>query len=580
MWLCWRNETVQKTSILLFALIGSIGITALQLLPSFDLLQNSIRQTESYTSEANFGLLSIKDGFKFFIPDYFGNEVTRNYWGTLNYSETSGFLGILSLPLLIYFVFKIRSKDAFFFFILFLFSLLFTFNNPVSRSFYSMKIPLLTSSYASRMLFISLLSASVISSLALNHILEHKNFIFIQKTILWSWSAIFGTILGTLLVYYYVWDIIGWAPNKDYLKFYLNNRDFALQNFLIAAKNSLIPLALLTTILLLLLILNKIKLKFLTKHNLNILLSVLFILLILDLGRYFLKFNPFVSNNLIFPKVPALQFLQDQPGMFRVGREHAEVFPPNTWIAYGIQSIEGYDPIYLKQYGRFFNFLNGGDIKIGNTNRYAELLNYKSPFLDEANLKYFIGIGRDRTGHIPGDFVNYKFEEAEYKQVFKDGSAVIFENPNASERVYFAKNIMTAATEKIEDRFMNDKNFDPRFTTLLSKDLQISSVTGSGKVTITYYTPNIVRVKTNTSSEEVIVLADQYEEGWRAEIDNKLTNISPANLIFRAVKVPAGSHEVSFSYYPKSFDIGLKISLVSLLLLTLISLFTIKIQKF
>jgi len=46
------------------------------------------------------------DSLKFFIADYFGNDVTRNYWGNLNYPETSGFLGAITLPLLIYALFK------------------------------------------------------------------------------------------------------------------------------------------------------------------------------------------------------------------------------------------------------------------------------------------------------------------------------------------------------------------------------------------------------------------------------------------------------------------------------------------
>lgn len=580
LWLYINKEiTSREIPFLFFALLLPLFITAAQLLPSFDLLQNSIRQTEGYSKEANFGLLNIKDAFKLFIPDYFGNEVTRNYWGTLNYSETSAFLGVFTLPLLIYGLLKVRSKNIFFFFMLFFISLLFAFDNSISRSFYNLPIPLLTSSYGSRMLFVTLLSAGIISSLTINDLIRYKNLHFFQKTLVWSWSAISGLILGTLLTYHLIENILNTAPNENYLKVYLSNQEYALQNFIIAARNSLIPLAFLTAILVFLFILNRLRFKFLIKNKLNILLAALFLLVILDLGRYFLKFNPFVSQNLVFPRVPALQFLQEKSGIFRVGREHAEVLPPNTWIAYGMQSIEGYDPVYLMQYGKFFNFLNGGDIRTGNANRYAELVNYKSPFLDQANLKYFIGIGRDRTGHIPGDFFNYKFEEAGYKKVFKEGSAVIFENPNAKERVQFAEDIITTSNDNIQKIIMEDKNFTPAKTVLLTEDLKISSVTGKGETVITSYSPNEIKIKTTTNSDEVLVLADQYEPGWKAEIDGQETKISPANIIFRAVKVPAGSHEVIFSYWPASFDFGLKISSASLLLITLISLLQIRARR-
>ncbi len=580
LWFCWgnKNKTI-KTTILFLAFFGSVGLTALQLLPSFDLLSNSIRQADSYTQDANFGLLNIKDGLKFFIPDYFGNTVTRNYWGTLNYSETSGFLGILSLPLLIYAVIKIRSKDILFFSLLFLFSLIAAFDNPLSQAFYNLKIPLLTSSYASRMLFVVLFSTGMISVLAIDHILKHHDFPFLRKTVLWSWAAIIGIIGGTLLTYFYIGEIIAWAPNGQYLKFYLNNYDYALRNFLIAAKNSLVPLAFTSILLLFSLIINRIKSKHSTK--LTIFFSVFLILMILDLGRYFLKFNPFVPNNLIFPKTPSLEFLQKQKGLFRTGREYAEVLPPNTWTAYQLYSIEGYDPIYLSRYAKFMHFLNGGDIRFGTTGRYAEVASgYQSPYLDAANVKYFIAILRDRYGQIPGDLLNYKFKETDLKVVFQDRSSAVLENPHAKDRAYLAKKIIKASTKEIGDKFMEDKSFNPKETGMLSNDLKISTVSGQGSVTTTFYSPNIVKVKTDTADDEVLILADQYETGWQATIDDKPTDISPVNLIFRAIKIPAGSHEVVFKYWPKSFDAGLKISLASLLSIILISVFTIKIRRF
>ncbi len=578
---CWkRGIKNQQILFLSFSFIAAIGITALQLLPSYDLLQKSIRQTESYIAESNFGLLDTKDSLKLFIPDYFGNAVTRNYWGTLNYSETSAFLGAITLPLLLYLLFKVRSGVSFFFTALFLFSLLFSFSNPVSQLFYNLKLPLLTSSYASRMLFVTLFSAAILASLAIDHIKERQDLSFIYKTIVWSWTAVLGIILGTLLTFYYIWNLIINAPDELSLKIYLGSNDYALQNFLIAAKNSLIPLALLSLLLITLFILSKVKQHSIKEQRINILLILLFIFLSLDLGRYFLKFNPFVANHLIFPTTPGIEFLQKQKGLFRVGREHAEVLPPNTWTAYKLQSYEGYDPIYLNQYGKFMNFLNSGDLRSGSS-RYAEVSsNYGSPYLDAANTKYLIAILRDDKGQIPGNLLNYQIKETDYKLIFKDRSSAILENPNSLDRVYLAKQIKTIPTEKIEDIFMQDKKFDPRHTVLLSKDLKVATVSGSGRTTLIQYQLNSVKVQTETTSDEVLILTDQYEEGWEAQIDGETTLISPANLIFRAIKIPAGSHEVIFRYHPKSFYDGLKISSVSILLLFLASLFAFRVRRF
>ena len=564
----------------------SLLITAPQLLPSLDLLNKSIRFTESYTGSFNFGLLPFKDVLKFLVADFFGNPITRNYWGFLNYVETTGFVGSLTLPLLLFaYIYLKRNKVSIFFLALLPVSLILTFDNYISQTIYSAKIPFLTSSYASRMLFITTFSISVLSAFAIDQIIKDRigeKKIF--KLAVFSWASFVGVLAGSILTHQIIQNIIQSVSGKTHLKFYLDfylrDPDFSLPNFIVAARNSFLPILLISVFLIFFIVISNIRLKFIQKYRITLICFGLFILIAFDLGRYFLKFNPFVAQEFIFPEVPALHYLQTQPGIFRVGRDHAEVLPPNTWIAYNLQSIEGYDPLYLNQYGKVINFINGGDIRYDGVSRYAELTNYKSTFLDAANTKYFIGIGRDKNGIIPGNLINYKFEEAKFKRVFSDKSAVILENPNAMDRVYFAQSFRIASRAQTEDIIMTDPKFDPKHEVAISKDLQISSVTGKGTAIITSYTSNIVKIKTKTQSEEILVLADQYEEGWHAKIDGKEALISPANLIFRAIKIPAGEHEVIFNYYPKSFDIGLKISLVTLGSVALLSFLAMKKKQF
>lgn len=582
LWQFFQKQIKGFERIALFAaLIFTLALTAVQLLPSFDFLQKSIRLTDSYISENNYGLLPLKDSFKFFIPDYFGNTVTRNYWGNLNYSETSGYLGVLSLPLLIYFFMRVRLSKGYFFAGLFLLSLLAVFDNPASRFVYNLKIPLLTSSYASRALFITLFSSAAMSALAIGRIIEKKDFFFLKRTVIWSWSVIVGMITGTLLSYLYVSEIIKNAPGKDYLKIYLESKDYALNNFIIAFKNSLLPLALLSALIILIFVWNKVFSKVLVRGKLKIFLMLFLILLIFDLGRYFLKFNPFTQKHEIFPKTPSLAFLQNQKGVFRVGREFAEVLPPNTWTAYGLYSIEGYDPLYLSSYANFMHFLNGGDLRSGTTGRYAEVsATYQSPFIDALNVRYYIVILRDKNGQVPGDLLNYKFKETDYNIAFKDRSSAILENPSASQRAYFAKKIITATDQEIKNLFMTEKSFNPKNTAALSQDLGISEVTGEGQINITEYSPNKVKINTETASDEILILADQYDEGWQAKIDGTKTKIAKANLILRAVKVPKGKHEIIFEYKPESFYNGLKISLAAFALITVLGLYFLKIRRF
>lgn len=580
------NGYILKSSINFFPILLvvtlSVALSAPQLLPSLELVQKSIRTTENYTGASNFGLLPIKDLLKFLIADFFGNPVTRNYWGFLNYFETSGFIGSLTLPLIIFAaIFLRKTRIVSFFFVLLVISIVLCFDNPLSYFIYSFKIPFLTQSYASRMLFVTTFAISILSAFALNQIKlrseKQDNFL---KCVIWSWAIFIGILLGGWQVHKIIKEILLSPHTEFYANIYLKDSEYQLSNFVVTIRNSLIPVIEISIFLLLYIILKKINFLPIKKYYKSIICSVLFVILTFDLSRYFLKFNPFVSEEFIFPQTPALEFLQKQPGYFRIGRENAEVLPPNTWAAYKLQSIEGYDVLHLQEFGKYINHINGSDLLSSGTSRYAELTNYSSPYIDIANVKYFIGIGRDRTGHIPGDFVNYKFNEAGYKQVFKDSSAIIFENPNALPRVYFATSFFVASPLQIENTMNKDSTFDPRTKIAISSDLDIKTVTGTGSAEITSYTSNQVKINTKTQAVEILILADKYEDGWNATIDGQPTKISPANLIFRAIKIPVGKHEVIFNYYPTSFDLGLKISSTSILLVILGSLIAVKTRRF
>lgn len=73
------------------------------------------------------------------------------------------------------------------------------------------------------------------------------------------------------------------------------------------------------------------------------------------------------------------------------------------------------------------------------------------------------------------------------------------------------------------------------------------------------------RVVINTQSQQpgFLVLADTFYPGWKAFIDDRPTKIYRANFAFRAIVLPPGDHQVVFAYQPVSFKIGALITLVT-----------------
>jgi len=74
-----------------------------------------------------------------------------------------------------------------------------------------------------------------------------------------------------------------------------------------------------------------------------------------------------------------------------------------------------------------------------------------------------------------------------------------------------------------------------------------------GSAAIARDDPEEVVVAVGTPAQGWLVLTDTYDDWWRAEVDGRAAPVLRANGLFRAVKVPAGSHEVRFVYSPKPF---------------------------
>jgi hypothetical protein len=84
----------------------------------------------------------------------------------------------------------------------------------------------------------------------------------------------------------------------------------------------------------------------------------------------------------------------------------------------------------------------------------------------------------------------------------------------------------------------------------------ISDGTSDG-VRVTRYSFTHVELDAEAKRPCHLVLADSNYAGWRARIDGHPARIESAAEIYRAVKLPAGKHHVTFSYEPKSFQYGL-----------------------
>jgi Bacterial membrane protein YfhO len=91
----------------------------------------------------------------------------------------------------------------------------------------------------------------------------------------------------------------------------------------------------------------------------------------------------------------------------------------------------------------------------------------------------------------------------------------------------------------------------------------------AGNAKITSYQPETVTVRASATRTGLVVLNDNYYPGWNATIDGHRVPVQQVDYTFRGVRIPPGTHTVTFRYEPLSWTIGWIVSLASLAALVL-----------
>jgi hypothetical protein len=502
-----------------FSFLLGLTLSAPQLLPTIEFTQHSIRFQEIYISQYNYGLLPIRNLITLLAPDYFGNPTTGNFWGFFNYQETIIYVGTIGLLAIIFTLYQKHRPRTITFFLLFaLLSLLFALDTPIGQLVYQLNTPGLSTSSAGRISVLFTISSSVLVAYFISSVTKSPSFFQLIR-------KFWGPLLALLTI---IVITIG-------SRLYLNTSPIPIPelstNLHVATRNLILPTFLLTATIF----------SFIFRKT-TLFPILIGSLLIFDLFRFGWKYTPFTSKDFVFPTTPAINFLKNQPGIFRVDREHGEVFPPNTWTAYGLMNPSGYDPMAYAPYVRKYNLdLNLSDSQ--TLTRYSELTHYHAKNLGQYNVKYLMVAKRDEKGQIPGNLINPKIDPQNWQIVFETENVAILEN----------------------------LHFQPRAQLLHPKTKE-----ALGQVTITDYQSNSVALTYNSPQASQLILRDTYYPGWRATINDQPTKIEPYQDIFRSISIPQGSGAIQFLYRPSSFYTGLKISLASLLLWTILLIRTHK----
>ena len=235
-----------------------------------------------------------------------------------------------------------------------------------------------------------------------------------------------------------------------------------------------------------------------------------------SVNKRYLKDTDFVSKGkaeLPFEPSPADQQILADTGYFRVMNTTVSTFNDASTSNFH-KSIGGYHGAKLKRYQELIEMqISTGNMKV----------------LDMLNMKYVI-------------------------QQSKDGQPLAVPNPGAMGNVWFVKEYKFVANADSEMNALT--NLDPRTTAILDKRYQeqmaglkiVSDSTGSIKLTA--YEPDQLSYLSVSKSDQLAVFSDiYYPAGWNAYIDGKPYPHMHTDYVLRAMKIPAGTHNVIFKFF-------------------------------
>ena len=143
------------------------------------------------------------------------------------------------------------------------------------------------------------------------------------------------------------------------------------------------------------------------------------------------------------------------------------------------------------------------------------------------------------------------------------------ENSTANGNAWFVTDVkyVNNANEEIDQ--LGKVNL--KHTAVVAKaDFGFLKAGGEGTVKLTSYGPVEATYNIDSQQGGLVVFSEVYYPGWTATIDGQPAEIGRANYVLRALNVPAGKHDVVFTYDPQSVHTTETVAYVSLALLALL----------
>ena len=129
-------------------------------------------------------------------------------------------------------------------------------------------------------------------------------------------------------------------------------------------------------------------------------------------------------------------------------------------------------------------------------------------------------------------------------------------NSNALPRAFVPKSVKTATNDGEELEALASPQFNPADVAYVESPGRTAGLVPRHRQ-ITNEIPTRIMISAQMETPGLVVLADNWDKGWRAYWNGKPVPVLRANYAVRGVVVPAGNGTLEFIYRPASLILGL-----------------------
>lgn len=263
------------------------------------------------------------------------------------------------------------------------------------------------------------------------------------------------------------------------------------------------------------------------------------------------------ASRAIPPRTPAIAFLQQRREQGRIAG--VGVTLENDWTTiYRLRDVRGYDA--PQPSARFHAlWLTMSPLQRTHTT-------YAFAALTPESQRVLSLLGVRWVFADPGTSVALP----RLRSVYEGADGTVFENRAALARVFVARRVHAVGGLSEEVATATEAGFDPRRDVVVRRDELPSSsgaaaLRGGGSVRVTDERNARVALRARLTRPSVVLLDDAWAPGWSVRIDGRPAHALQADVVLRGVVVPAGEHEVVWSYRVPGLRAGIALGIAGLL---------------